>query len=110
MFTARQCSVLLFVGITVAAALLGQGAYGPGMYVLTFAVALVGFYASVQLWRTRSFSGSLYYAWAWGLVVLEIIADAAVQPLVWAVAAGAGVLGLLLAGGRRLLQRGSGAA
>ncbi len=67
-------------------------------------MALVGFYASVQLWRTRSFSGSLYFAWGWGMVVLEVIADAAAEPMVWAVAGGAVVLGLLLHLGRRLLQ------
>ena len=104
MFTPRQCSLFLVAGITLAAILLGQGAYGPGLYVLTFAVALVGFYASVQLWRTRSFSGSLYFAWGWGVCVLEVIADAAAEPMVWAVAVGVVVLGLLLHLGRRLLQ------
>ncbi len=104
MFTARQCSLFLVAGITLAAILLGQGAFGPGLYVLTFAVALVGFYASLQLWRTRSFSGSLYFAWGWGVCVLEVIADAAVEPMVWTVAVGVVVLGLLLHLGRRLLQ------
>jgi uncharacterized membrane protein len=104
MFTPRQCSLFLVAGITLAAILLGQGAYGPGLYALTFAVALVGFYASVQLWRTRTFSGSLYFAWGWGMVVLEVIADAAAEPKVWAVAGGAVVLGLVLHAGRRLLR------
>jgi uncharacterized membrane protein len=104
MFTPRQCSLFLVAGITLAAILLGQGAYGPGLYALTFAVSLVGFYASVQLWRTRTFSGSLYFAWGWGMVVLEVIADAAAEPKVWAVAGGAVVLGLVLHAGRRLLR------
>ena len=67
-------------------------------------MALVGLYASVQLWRTRSFSGSLYFAWGWGVCVLEVIADAAAEPMVWAVAVGVVVLGLLLHLGRRLLR------
>lgn len=106
MFTPRQCSLFLVVGITLAALLMDLDALFPGLYVLTFVVGLVGFYASVQLWRTRSFSGSLYFAWGWGVMVLELLADAAARPLFWAVAVGGGALGLLVYGAGRLLRRG----
>ena len=99
----RQCSLFLVVGITLTALLMDLDALFPGLYVPAFVVGLVGFYASVQLWRTRSLPGSL--SPRWGLMA-RLVADAAARPLFWAVAVGGGALGLLVYGAGRLLRRG----
>ena len=102
---ARHCCALLVAAVSGSALLVVRGAHGPGVHGLAAGVAMVGFGFSVQLWRARSFPGSLYFAWALGVLVVQVIADAAVEPVAWKVVAAATATGLLLFGLGRVAGR-----